>query len=169
MLPSSACFASYCITSGYLRLSCSGISGNHFWTSTSFSRFASYSAISGCLQLHVRTFWDLPILFAMRFPRLLLDSFPVPPFPHVSVFHIRKFRMFLSSSRFASCSIISGCFHLPDILGFSRLVLDSFPVPSFSDVPSFMFELSWSSPIRFAFYHVRIFPSSSRSGRPQGV
>ena len=81
--------------------------------------------------------------------------------------------MFLSSSRFASFSIIAGCFRLPDILGCSRLVLDSFHVPSFSDVPFFIFALAWSSPSssRFASYSIyySIMPGSVLVGRKEFV
>ena len=59
--------------------------------------------------------------------------------------------MFLAS-QFAFSSI-SGCLRLSDIFGCSRLLLDSFGIPSFRMFLHFMFGLSWnsSSSSRFAF------------------
>ena len=76
------------------------------------------------------------------FPVFFSTCFLLHQFPSISVFHIRKYpdvwkypgvAVFFPIRFFFH---ISGCFLLPDILGCSRLVLDSFHVPSLPDIPS---------------------------------
>ena len=136
----------------------------HFGTCPPSSRPTSYPIVSGCYCL---------------------------PSSDISGF-------FPSSSRFASCSTSSGyfaftfgsfrmcsvfpnrfvfhnCRMLPssDIVGCSRLLHDSFRVPSFPNasafhVRTFLYYFVFF-PIRFVFHHFRICQSSSRFGRPQRV
>ena len=90
------------------------------------SRFVSCSIISDIFRLSYSEISDVSVFFPTRF-----------------VFH--HFRMFASS-----------CLTFSDVAVLFSIRYDSFHVPSFSDVPSFMFGLSWSSPSssRFASYSI---------------
>ena len=119
----------------------------HFGTCPPSSRPTSYPIVSGCYCLPSS---DISGFFpsSSRFASCSTSS-------GYFAFTFGSFRMFLSS-QIASFSIIAGCFRLSDIVGCSRLLHDSFRVPSFPNAPAFHVRLSCitSSSSRFASYSI---------------